>query len=100
LIFYVPYPNPSANGFNFDFDAAGEMGPEDFTLSIIDRNGRDVAQFTGDDVPALRVGMNQLRWTGLDSQGNRLAEGLYFYLLVVKTTDREFKNSGRIMIIR
>ena len=100
LIFYAPYPNPSASGFSFDFDAAGEIAPEDLTLSIIDRNGRDVARFTGDDAPRLRVGLNQLRWTGLDSHGNRLAEGLYFYVLVVKTTDREFKNSGRIMIVR
>ncbi|MEI9919808.1 MAG: C25 family cysteine peptidase [Bacteroidota bacterium] len=100
LIFFDPYPNPSAYGFNFDFDAAGETAPEDLSLSIIDRNGRDIAHFTGDDAPSLRVGMNQLRWTGLDSQGNRISEGLYFYVLVVKTAGREFKNSGRLMIVR
>jgi hypothetical protein len=100
LVFYSPYPNPSANGFNFDFDAAGETAPLDFTLAIIDRNGRDVAHFRGEDLSSLRVGRNQLHWTGLDSHGNRLAEGLYFFLIVVKTTDQEFKNSGRIMIVR
>jgi len=100
VIFYAPYPNPSVSGFNFDFDVTGEGAPDDFMLSIIDRNGRDVAHFTGDDVSNLRVGLNQLHWSGLDSHGSRLAEGLYLYLLVVKTPDREFKNSGRIMIVR
>ena len=100
LIFIDPYPNPSMYGFNFDFDVVGEDAPQEFKLTIIDRNGRDVAHFTGDDGPSLRVGINQLHWTGLDSNGNRLAEGLYFYVLVVKTSDHEYKNSGRIMIVR
>jgi hypothetical protein len=100
LIFYAPYPNPSSTGFFFEFAAAGATPPESFVLDILDRNGRQVTRFNNDDAPALRVGINQLRWSGLDSQGYRLADGLYFYQLTVKSGDFEFKNSGRIVIIR
>jgi hypothetical protein len=100
MIFYPPHPNPSSTGFFFEFAAAGATAPESFVLDVLDRNGRQVGRFTGDDAPALRVGINQLRWSGLDSQGYRLSDGLYFYLLIVKSGDFEFKNSGRIVIMR
>jgi hypothetical protein len=100
MIFYDPHPNPSSTGFFFEFTAAGATPPESFVLTIIDREGRDVARFTEEDAPALRVGINQLRWSGLDSRGYRLSDGLYFYLLTVRSGEFEFKNSGRIVIIR
>lgn len=100
MIFYAPYPNPSPIGFYFEFAAAGDAPPESLVLNIIDREGRSVARFTEENAPALRVGINQLRWSGLDAQGHRLSDGLYFYLLVVKSAGHEFKNSGSIMIIR
>ncbi|HMJ67840.1 MAG TPA: C25 family cysteine peptidase [Cyclobacteriaceae bacterium] len=100
MIFYPVHPNPSSTGFYFEFAAAGATPPESMVLDILDRNGRQVGRFTEDDAPSLRVGINQLRWSGLDSQGHRLSDGLYFYLLTVKSGDFEFKNSGRIVIIR
>lgn len=100
MIFYAPYPNPSPAGFYFEFIAAGSAPPGSFALTIVDRDGRDVASFTEENAPALRVGINQLRWSGLDAQGYRLSEGLYFYHLSVRSGEYEFKNSGRIMIIR
>jgi hypothetical protein len=100
MIFYDPYPNPSPSGFFFEFTAAGAAPPESLVLDIIDRNGRDVAQFTEANAPTLRVGTNQLHWSGLDARGHRLSEGLYFYSLTVKSGEYEFKKSGRIMIIR
>lgn len=100
MIFYDPYPNPSPAGFYFEFTAAGDVPPDSFELNIIDREGRDIARFSEENAPVLRVGINQLRWSGLDSQGHRLSEGLYFYLLTVRSGQYEFKKSGRIMIIR
>jgi hypothetical protein len=100
LIFYPAYPNPSATGFYFEFAAAGENAPDAFVLQIIDRVGQDVAHFTEQDSSPLRVGINQLRWSGLDAQGSRLSDGLYFYQLTVRTGGNEYKNSGRLLIIR
>ncbi|HZY82180.1 MAG TPA: C25 family cysteine peptidase [Cyclobacteriaceae bacterium] len=100
VTFYPPYPNPSPNGFTFEFTAVGAGPPESFVLTIIDRDGRDIAEFTDENAPAMRVGNNQLMWSGLDARGARLSDGLYFYLLKVKTGESEFKNSGRIMILR
>ena len=100
MIFTSPYPNPSSYGFYFDFTVAGETAPDSFVLSIIDRQGRDVATFTEQDAAPLRVGVNQVRWTGADAQGNRLSEGLYFYQLTVRSVNGQFKNSGSLMIIR
>jgi len=100
LIFYSPYPNPSAVGFYFEFTVAGEQSPDSFALTIIDRTGQDIAHFTEQNAPPLRVGLNQLHWTGLDAQGNRLSDGLYFYQLTVRTGGSEYKNAGRVMITR
>jgi hypothetical protein len=100
LIFYSPYPNPSAGGFYFEFVAVGDQAPESFVLQVIDRVGQDIARFTEEDSPPLRVGINQLRWDGLDAQGSSLSDGLYFYQLTVRTGGNEYKDSGRILIIR
>lgn len=100
IIFYSPHPNPSAYGFYFEFAAAGESAPESFSLQIINSMGRDVAHFTEQDAPALRVGNNQFRWTGLDDHGNRLADGVYFYLLTVRSGGNDYKNSGAMVIVR
>jgi hypothetical protein len=100
MIFYPPHPNPSAYGFYFEFAAVGEAAPESFVLTIINRMGQDVAHFTEQNAPTLRVGDNKLQWSGLDAQGSRLSDGLYFYLFTVKISGREYKNSGQLMIVR
>lgn len=100
MIFYAPYPNPSTAAFYFEFTSVGAAAPQSYTLQIIDRSGRDVARFTEGDSPALRVGMNQLRWSGVDNNGSRLSDGLYYYLLTVRSGDFEFKDSGRLVIMK
>lgn len=100
MIFAPPYPNPSQAGFYFDFTAIGERAPDSFVLTIIDRQGRDIATFTEQDANPLRIGINQMRWAGTDSNGNRLSEGLYFYQLIVRSGESQYKNSGSLMIVR
>ncbi len=100
VFFKQPYPNPSDNGFFFEFSAAGETAPTGFRLSIIDRTGRQVATFNENDGPPLRVGLNQFRWEGTDAQGLRLSDGVYFYTLAVESERGTLQTSGRLLLLR
>ena len=69
------WPNPTREGVSFAFGLphAGRV-----TLSLYDLAGRKVSTLTE---PALAAGSHQLRWDGADTQGERVAAGLYFATL-------------------
>ncbi|MGH7723814.1 MAG: choice-of-anchor D domain-containing protein [Candidatus Eiseniibacteriota bacterium] len=72
IAFLPPSPNPSAGAvrFRFDLPKAGHV-----ELAIYDVTGRRVAMLGQGGWPA---GAHSLTWDGRDSQGMRVANGVYF----------------------
>jgi subtilisin family serine protease len=69
------YPNPfnPATNISFSVPRAGRV-----TLEIFNLLGRRVITLVDQEMSA---GVHQVRWEGVDSQGNAAASGLYFYRL-------------------
>jgi len=86
ITYFFPYPNPFSTGTRFTFTLTGTVLPEDFVIQIFTPTGRMVKQIPKSEFGTLRIGSNisEYRWEGTDSQGKRLANGLYLYKVVLK----------------
>ncbi|MCC7437264.1 MAG: hypothetical protein IT211_02080 [Armatimonadetes bacterium] len=88
IIFYVEQnltvrqvanvPNPFPNKTTFTFMIGGEQQPTEGEIGIFTVSGRKVKTIPID--PArLKTGFNKVEWDGLDADGDRLANGVYYY---------------------
>jgi hypothetical protein len=93
-----PYPNPSSDGFFFDFQAAGSEPPCCMLLQIFTREGRIVSSFEEDAAPPLHTGLNRMKWSGLDDHGVAVCPGLYFYRMSVIVMGLTYTTTGKLMI--
>jgi hypothetical protein len=77
------YPNPFSQETDFTFVLTGSVPPEELVLRIFTITGRKVREIV---VPPslLRVGFNRIHWDGRDADGDEVANGYYFYQLVIK----------------
>ncbi len=77
------YPNPLARDTYFTFVLAGAAVPEEMRLRIYTVAGRKIRDI---ELPgsSLHIGFNQVYWDGRDDDGDEIANGYYFYELMVK----------------
>lgn len=77
------YPNPFSRETYFTFTLTGLDAPEGLTVRIFTVIGRKIREI---DVPGsmLQVGFNRVLWDGLDSDGDEIGNGYYFYQVAVK----------------
>lgn len=82
---FYPYPNPFSTSCQWVFTLTGEL-PEDFKIQIMTVTGRVVREIRKDELGPLRIGNNisSYRWNGTDEYGDRLANGVYLYRVVLK----------------
>jgi hypothetical protein len=76
------YPNPFARQTQFTFNLVGSKLPDELKIKIYSIAGRLVQELTvwrGD----LRIGFNRVSWDGRDRDGDELANGVYFYRIVM-----------------
>ena len=94
----------------------GSTPPEQFMLRIMTSSGKVVREITQVEFGELKVGTHQsdFVWDGTDEFGDRLANGVYLYRLIVKdqqnqdyeqyenaSVDSFFdKGFGKIVILR
>jgi len=69
------YPNPFNPDTKIKYSLAAD-GP--VTLSIYDVQGRRVRTLLNENLPA---GMHEIEWNARDDQGQRVASGVYYYVL-------------------
>jgi len=76
------FPNPFTGETNFTFNITGSKVPEDMAIKVYTVAGRLVQEI---HVPQseLRIGFNRVSWDGRDSEGDELANGVYFYKIVM-----------------
>jgi len=80
---FIPFPNPFDNtGLTFSFFLSGtEAG--DLKVRVFTQSGRTIYTNVA---RSLSPGYHQLAWDGRDSDGDELANGVYFYRASVTTT--------------
>jgi len=109
------YPNPFTTSTQFVYTLTGKEPPADFYIRIMTVSGRVVKTIQLHQYEELRVGTHRTdyRWDGTDEYGDRLANGVYLYQVMVKSPNGEeyehrstsidgyFKNGiGKMVIFR
>ncbi|MBI3003855.1 MAG: hypothetical protein HYY49_00380 [Ignavibacteriales bacterium] len=76
------YPNPFERETNFTFTVTGAGIPEELLVKVYTVAGRMIQEIR---VPQaeLRIGFNRILWDGRDREGDELANGVYFYKIVM-----------------
>jgi len=74
------YPNPMRDNTYFIFNLSGGLPPEDCKIKIFSVAGKLIKtiNFIGN------IGFNSVFWDGRDDDGDYIANGIYFYKLIVK----------------
>ncbi len=91
------YPNPSSDGFNFNFELSGNELPNEFTLQLYSREGQLLQQFGLNDVNNFIIGDNNIYWSALKSG---LGNGLIVYKLTVSANGKTASQSGRLLLLK
>lgn len=80
------YPNPFTTRTQFVFTLTGVEPPSDISIQIFNISGTVVREIDEDELGPLNIGRNftDFWWDGTDQFGDPLANGVYFYRVVVK----------------
>ena len=80
------YPNPFTTSTRFVFTLTGTKIPDVFTIQILTITGKVVREITKDELGPINIGRNisQYAWDGTDEYGDRLANGVYMYRVIMK----------------
>lgn len=109
------YPNPFSTSTRFVYTLTGDSPPDDMTIQILTVGGQIVREIRQEELGELKIGRHQtdFAWDGTDEFGDRLANGVYLYRVIVKDengddydtfdtgTNQFFKNGfGKLVILR
>ena len=98
------WPNPFAKKTTFTFMITGEAPPESGEIAIFTPSGRKIKTiYLGQrDLSAgdLSIGHNTVEWDGLDADGDRLANGVYFYRLKVSAAGKTTEVIEKLVVLR
>ncbi|MHC2993314.1 hypothetical protein OB13_17650, partial [Pontibacter sp. HJ8] len=111
---FYPYPNPFSSKTQFIFTLTGGIIPHDFKIQIMTVTGKIVKEILKEEIGPIRIGNNKTEyaWDGTDTYGDKLANGVYLYRVVMpqeveemkhiwKKGDKAFVNGyGKLYILR
>jgi len=82
----VNYPNPFSSSTRFVYTLTGDISPDSYKIQILTVSGKVVREITQDEIGPLRIGTHQTDyvWNGTDEYGDKLANGVYLYRMVIK----------------
>ena len=85
------YPNPFSTSTQFVYTLTGDKAPDFFKIQIFSVSGRIVKEITQQELGPLKVGTHrtEYRWDGTDDFGDRLANGIYLYKVIVNEDNGE-----------
>jgi hypothetical protein len=93
------YPNPFSNDTYFTFNLTGSTLPDELKIRIYTVAGRLMHTLLV-PINSLRFGFNRFYWDGRDHDGNEIANGVYFYTMVLKSGDKTFNVTERLAKVR
>jgi hypothetical protein len=93
ISYFYPYPNPFSTSTRFVFTLTGNEIPEDMKIQIMTVTGKVVREIMKSEIGPLRIGNNKTdyAWDGTDEYGDKLANGVYLYRVIIKGAD-DFKH--------
>ncbi len=111
---FYPYPNPFSTSTRFVFTLTGHYIPDDLKIQIMTVTGKVVREITKEELGHIHIGNNKTEyaWNGTDEFGDKLANGVYLYRVILKNKgdnfehrdtagDKAFKKEfGKIYILR
>ncbi|OKL40169.1 putative type IX secretion system sortase PorU2 [Pontibacter flavimaris] len=91
---FYPFPNPFSSKTNFIFTITGSTIPEHIKIQILTITGKVVKEIMKEELGPLRIGNNKTdyAWDGTDMYGDRLANGVYLYRVVMSKGEEEMKH--------
>jgi len=83
------YPNPFTTSTQFVFTLTGKDFPDVFKIQVMNVAGKVVREFDKTELGNVHIGRNitDFKWDGHDKFGRELANGVYFYRVVVSDSD-------------
>ncbi|PLX21521.1 MAG: hypothetical protein C0599_07790 [Salinivirgaceae bacterium] len=108
------YPNPFSTKTRFAFTLTGTQIPDDIRIDIYTVSGKKIKSIDQQDLGPIYIGRNvtEYYWDGTDDFGDKLANGVYIYKVIVKmngetlkhrstTADKFFTNGwGKMYLMR
>ena len=85
------YPNPFSTSTQFVFTLTGEEVPQDLKIQIMTVSGQVIREIDMAELGNVRIGRNisEFRWDGTDQFGDKLANGVYLYRVMIRSNDGE-----------
>lgn len=80
------YPNPFSTRTHFVFTLTGTTVPDYMKIQILTVTGKVVKEIHKEELGDLHIGRNitDYTWDGTDTYGDRLANGVYLYRVIVR----------------
>ncbi|MEQ8573664.1 MAG: T9SS type A sorting domain-containing protein, partial [Fulvivirga sp.] len=90
---FYPYPNPFSTSTKFIFTLTGSEVPQEIRIQVMTVSGKIVREITQDELGIVRIGNNisDYAWDGRDEFGDKLANGVYLYKVIVKQNGQSLK---------
>jgi flagellar hook assembly protein FlgD len=90
---FYPYPNPFSSKTKFVFTLTGNTVPEHMKIQIMTITGKVVREIMKEELGPIKIGNNisEFAWDGTDEFGDKLANGVYLYRVVMDTGNEVFK---------
>jgi hypothetical protein len=97
LLSLVNYPNPFKDRTTFTFNLQGEKRPDTGKIKIYTAAGRLIKEINLDN---LTIGYNQVEWDGRDNDGDAIANGIYFYKMILTGNSKIETKIEKIAILK
>ncbi|MES2730683.1 MAG: C25 family cysteine peptidase [Bacteroidota bacterium] len=90
---FYPYPNPFSTKTRFVFTLTGADIPDQIKIQVMTVAGRVVREITQNELGPIRIGNNisEYAWDGTDEFGDKLANGVYLYRVIVRSNGQEIE---------
>lgn len=90
------YPNPMKNETLFLINLSGSYPPSSAKIKIFTVAGRVIKTIDA----VLGIGYNQVFWDGRDADGDYIANGVYFYKLIIEGNSRKETALQKLVILK
>lgn len=95
----LPYPSPTTGPVDFTFRVIGAEAPEAARVKIYTVAGRLIREIEAHPTD-LRIGFNRIAWDGRDADGDAIANGVYFFKLLLTAAGESIEQVGRFAVLR